>query len=85
MIGSCHTVPVKLEAGARRDGRDPQAMISMDVLPFRVCCRAKCYTSAAHAKSPASPPGFLVDEVLQRLLTKLRPPADCRPPACRAR
>jgi hypothetical protein len=30
MIGSCHTVPVKLDAGPRRDGRDPQAMMSMN-------------------------------------------------------
>jgi hypothetical protein len=29
MIGSCHTVPVKLGDGMRRDGRDPQAMMSM--------------------------------------------------------
>jgi hypothetical protein len=29
MIGSCHTIPVKLCAGPRRDGRDPQAIMSM--------------------------------------------------------
>jgi hypothetical protein len=29
MIGSCHTVPVKLSAGPRRVGRDPQAKMSM--------------------------------------------------------
>jgi hypothetical protein len=29
MMGSCHTVPVKLGDGMRREGRDPQAIISM--------------------------------------------------------
>src|SRR5450830_1619974 len=29
MMGSCHTVPVKLGAPIRRDGRDPQAIMSM--------------------------------------------------------
>jgi hypothetical protein len=38
MIGSCHTVPVKLGAGMRRDGRDPQAIMSM-VIPSPYCIR----------------------------------------------
>ena len=29
MIGSCHTVPVKLSAGVRREGTEPKRLISM--------------------------------------------------------
>src|ERR1022692_2541884 len=39
-------------------------------------------TIAAHAKSPASPPGFDFNEVLG---LGFRPTADCQPPACHAR
>jgi hypothetical protein len=31
MTGSCHTVPVKLGALIRREGRDPQAIMSMSI------------------------------------------------------
>src|SRR5208283_2769511 len=66
MIGSCHTVPVKLDAGPRRDGRDPQTMMSIvSTSPGAfVFSERHFYTSGAHAKSPASPPGFGVSEVL---------------------
>src|ERR1017187_242504 len=40
MIGSCHTVPVKLGALMRRDGRDPQAIMSM-VIPSPYCIRIR--------------------------------------------
>jgi hypothetical protein len=35
MIGSCHTVPVKLSFGARRVGREPAIRISMGVTSLR--------------------------------------------------
>jgi hypothetical protein len=55
---------VKLAAGARRVGRDPQRKMSMDnSLPMRrdfflrlLCCS----THRRHTKSPALPPGFIV-------------------------
>src|SRR5471030_817971 len=41
MIGSCHTVPVKLGALMRRDGRDPQAIMSMVIsFPYCICIGA---------------------------------------------
>jgi hypothetical protein len=56
---------VKLGALIRRDGRDPQAMMSMIIssllhsFPIVIV-----YTTGAHAKSPASPPGFHLSKVL---------------------
>jgi hypothetical protein len=66
MIGSCHTVPVKLGGPIRRDGRDPHAMMSMVVsspltagCPGLVALRRQALAQPPRqAKSPASPPGF---------------------------
>src|SRR4249919_2208565 len=46
MTGSCHTVPVKLGAPIRREGRDPQAMMSMLISPL-------CPQSPAKARRDA--------------------------------
>src|SRR5262249_18640698 len=66
MMGSCQTVPVKLGGPMRREGRDPQAIISMLFLPCRAQCPASdcskailCDTlNVPNKKSPAFPPGF---------------------------
>src|SRR5690349_14365363 len=46
MMGSCQTVPVKLGGPIRREGRDPQAIISMLISP----CRRQCLASE-HSKA----------------------------------
>src|SRR5665213_1809559 len=56
MIGSCHTVPVKLDAGPRRDGRDPQAMMSMMVFS-----RVALFSGYHFLQRPACVGGRLVD------------------------
>jgi hypothetical protein len=63
MMGSCQTVPVKLGAPILREGRDPQAMISMEFLPNDAVTllmhHFRCVTlTRRRQKSPALPPGF---------------------------
>jgi hypothetical protein len=54
MIGSCHTVPVNQSPGIRRDGTDPDSLMSM-ISPQRRFARC---SKKQTATSPASQEGY---------------------------
>ena len=66
MIGSCHTVPVKDSAGARRDGTEPDGLMSMAASPLCAedfCSRAVVAPITARQKGakPAVALGTIFD------------------------